>query len=156
MTGMSTERDGQGPRKLPLSATELSGFFECERLTWLNLSVQRGERSLPGRNELERWMLEYRGRRHETRLLEWYRRQGLNVVELSPAPPADAAALERAAQATLAALESGADLVYQGTLQQHVPGRGDWIGRPDFLKKAAGESRLGDFHYEVVDAKLAR
>jgi predicted RecB family nuclease len=136
---------------LPLSATALSGFFECQHLTWLQLGVQRGERQLPGRNELERWLLEYRGRKHELRLLEWYRQQGLKVVELSPAPAGNEQALASAAQATLEALERGADVVYQGTLRH-----GGWTGRPDFLKKAAGASRFGDFHYEVVDAKLAR
>jgi uncharacterized protein len=137
--------------KLPLSATELSGFSECQHLTWLNAGVARGERQLPGRNELERWMLEHRGRAHEARLLEWYRRQGKRVVELSPAPLRDEAALARAAEATWAALEQGAEIVYQGTLRHE-----GWTGRPDFLLQVPGRSRLGDFHYEVVDAKLAR
>jgi predicted RecB family nuclease len=152
MLGMSSgSRSGAGKRRLPLSATELSGFFECEHSTWLNLGVLRGERERPGRNELERWMLEYRGRAHEQRLLDAYRRQGLQILELSPAPPSDEAALARAAAETLAGLEGGVDLVYQGTLRH-----GDWSGRPDFLKKVSGQSRFGDFHYEVVDAKLAR
>src|SRR5262245_54794271 len=76
--GMSSASSFSTPkRRLPLSATELSGFFECEHSTWLNLSVLRGERERPGQNELERWMLEYRGRAHEARLLAWYREQGL-------------------------------------------------------------------------------
>lgn len=138
-------------QRRPLSATELSGFFECRRLTWLNASAARGERQIPGRNELERWMLEYRGHKHEAKLLAWYRSQGLQIVELSPAPTSSEGALAQAAEATLQALRSGADLVYQGTLRL-----GDWVGRPDFLRKTPGKSELGDFHYEVVDAKLAR
>jgi len=152
MVRVSTGSDSSdGRRRLPFSATELSGFFECQHLTWLQLGVQRGERQLPGRNELERWLLEYRGHKHEARLLDWYRQQGLEVVELSPAPPSNEQALASAVEATRAALERGADVVYQGTLRH-----GDWTGRPDFLKKTPGASRLGDFHYEVVDAKLAR
>jgi uncharacterized protein len=138
-------------KRLPLSASELSGFSECQRLTWLNLGAARGERKLPGRNELERWMLEYRGREHEAKLLDWYRSQGLQIVELSSAPSSNEAALAEAAEATLNALRSGVDLVYQGTLR-----REGWVGRPDFLRKVPGESWLGDFRYEVVDAKLAR
>ena len=63
MLGMSSGSSSSTPfsrtakRRLPLSATELSGFFECEHSTWLNLSVLHGERERPGRNELERWML---------------------------------------------------------------------------------------------------
>ncbi len=137
--------------RLALSASELSSFSECQRLTWLNAGVARGERELPGRNELERWMLEHRGRAHEARLLEWYRRQGKRVVELSPAPARDEAGVARAMEATWAALEGGAEVVYQGTLRHE-----GWTGRPDFLMRVPGGSRLGSFHYEVVDAKLAR
>ncbi|HKO93517.1 MAG TPA: TM0106 family RecB-like putative nuclease, partial [Polyangiaceae bacterium] len=138
-------------RRLPLSATQLSGFFECQHLTWRELAVARGEQRRPGQNELERWMLEYRGHAHEARLLEWYRQQGLEVVELPAVPSGNAEALARAAEATLAALERGADVVYQATLQL-----GAWTGRPDFLTKVPGRGRWGDFHYEVVDAKLAQ
>jgi predicted RecB family nuclease len=141
----------QDQRRLPLSATQLSGFFECQHLTWRELAVARGEQQRPGQNELERWLLEYRGHAHEARLLEWYRQQGLVVLELPGVPPGDAQALERAAEATLAALERGVDVVYQATLRL-----GAWTGRPDFLKKVPGASRWGDFHYEVVDAKLAQ
>src|SRR5689334_16023403 len=123
--GDSGGRDPGTGRRLPLSATELSGFVECQHLTWLNLGAARGERQLAGRNELERWMLEYRGRKHEAKLLDWYRNQGLQIVELSPAPSSSEGALAQAAQATLNALRSGADLVYQGTLRF-----GDWVGRP--------------------------
>ncbi|MEY2936088.1 MAG: hypothetical protein RL033_6837, partial [Pseudomonadota bacterium] len=142
---------GEKAAKLRLSATELSGFSECQHLTWLNAGVARGERELPGRNDLERWMLEHRGHAHEARLLDWYRRQGKQVVELSPAPLRDEAALSRAAEATWAALQQGAEVVYQATLRHE-----GWTGRPDFLLRVPGESRLGSFHYEVVDAKLAR
>jgi uncharacterized protein len=147
----SSGGDSGKAHRRSLSASELSGFFECQRLAWLNSSAARGEREMPGRNELERWMLEYRGHKHEAKLLERYRNQGLEIIELSPAPSSSEGALAQAAAATLQALRSGADLVYQGTLRL-----GDWVGRPDFLKKAPGESALGDFHYEVVDAKLAR
>ncbi len=138
-------------RPLPLSATELSGFSECQRHTWLNLGVARGERERPGQNEIERLLLERRGRAHEARILALFKAQGLEVVELSPAPPRDTAARAQAAAATHAAMSAGADVIYQATLSV-----GDWSGRPDFLKKAPGASLLGDFHYEVVDAKLAR
>jgi predicted RecB family nuclease len=138
-------------RRLPLSATALSAFFECQHHTWLDLGVARNERQRPGQNEIERLLLERRGRAHEARVLRHYQQLGLDVVQLSPAPAGDAAQRDAAAAATLAALHAGADVVYQGTLSD-----GDWTGRPDFLLKAPGPSRFGDHCYEVVDAKLAR
>lgn len=137
--------------RLGLSPSALSSFSECRRHTWLELGVARGERVRPGQNEIERLLLEQRGREHEARVLAMYRSRGLDVVQPSPAPGADPAAKARAAEATLAAMERGADVIYQGTLQA-----GDWLARPDFLLKARLPSRFGAHGYEVVDAKLAR
>jgi predicted RecB family nuclease len=136
---------------LGFSPTALSGFFECQHQTWLELAAARGERQRPGQNEIERLLLEQRGRAHEARVLEHYTRQGLNVVRLSPAPAKDRAGRDAASAATLAAMQAGADIIYQGTLSD-----GEWTGRPDFLKKAPLATVFGDFGYEVVDAKLAR
>lgn len=52
---------------------------------------------------------------------------------------------------TLEAMRTGADVIYQGWLFD-----GTWLGRPDFLKRVERPSDLGDWSYEVVDAKLAR
>jgi predicted RecB family nuclease len=136
---------------LPLSATELSGFSECEHVTWLHLAVARGELSRPGENEIERLLLERRGRAHEAAILAHYKDRGLSVHELSPAPGRDADARARAAAETERAMRAGADVIYQATLSLD-----GWTGRPDFLLKVAGASALGEHHYEVVDAKLAR
>ncbi len=136
---------------LPLSATELSGFSECSHHTWLNLAVARRERERPGENEIERLLLERRGRAHELQILAHYRAAGLSVRELSPAPARDVEARARAAEETLRAMREGAEVIYQATLVA-----GEWTGRPDFLIKVPGASGLGEHHYEVVDAKLAR
>jgi predicted RecB family nuclease len=140
-----------GAGSLPLSATELSGFSECEHHTFLNLAVARGDRKRPGENEIERLLLERRGHAHEARILQHYEALGHEVVKLSPAPPRDVDARARAAEATLAAMRAGASVIYQATLVA-----GDWTGRPDFLLKVPGQTNLGSFGYEVVDAKLAR
>jgi predicted RecB family nuclease len=155
MTAGSLPRPASLPlaaaRSLPLSATELSGFSECVHHTFLNLAVARGERKRPGENEIERLLLERRGHAHEARILQHYEALGHDVVKLSPAPPRDTDARARAAEATLAAMRAGAGVIYQATLVA-----GDWTGRPDFLLKVPGETSLGRFGYEVVDAKLAR
>src|SRR5690606_26941963 len=136
---------------LPLSATELSGFSECEHVTWLHLAVARGELARPGENEIERLLLERRGRAHEAAILAHYKARGLQVCELSPAPARDPDARARAAGETERAMHAGVDVIYQATLTH-----GGWTGRPDFLLKVPGASALGGHHYEVVDAKLAR
>jgi predicted RecB family nuclease len=149
---MTRQSSPSAPRgTLNLSATELSGFSECAHHTWLNLAVARGERRRPGENEIERLLLERRGRAHEARILSFYKARGLSVVELSPAPPRDREALARAAAQTHEAMRGGADVIYQATLLS-----GEWTGRPDFLIKVEGASSLGQHSYEVVDAKLAR
>lgn len=138
-------------RALPLSPSALSAFFECQHHTWQEMAVARGERGRPGENEMERLLLERRGREHEARVLDGYRARGREVVELAPAPLSDDAARARAEEATIAAMERGAEVIYQGVLRG-----GGWSARPDFLVKVALATRFGDHGYEVVDAKLAR
>ena len=54
-------------------------------------------------------------------------------------------------QATLAAMQLGADVVYQAALSL-LP----FTGYADFLVKVEGKSRFGDFYYQVWDTKLAK
>ena len=62
-----------------------------------------------------------------------------------------AARLADQVEATLAAMRAGVDIVYQATLRD-----GELIGHADFLRRVPGASALGDWHYEVLDTKLAR
>ena len=147
-----------------LSATDLSSFFECEHRTTLDLAVLDRRLTRPGTSDLERRILEHRGRKHEARVLQFYKDQGFKVEDLSAAnteqPEDDARErlIEPAAdptRRTLAAMEQGVDVIYQGHLRH-----GNWVGRPDFLVRTEVQSpqtsRFGDHMYEPVDAKLAR
>ena len=51
---------------------------------------------------------------------------------------------------TLAAMRDGAGVICQAVLDD-----GRFGGRADFLLRTVGASDLGDYHYEVVDTKLA-
>ncbi|HWA28539.1 MAG TPA: hypothetical protein VG734_23015 [Lacunisphaera sp.] len=139
--------------QLVLSATDLSSFFECEYRTILDLEVLGGRLERPPQNDLERRILQERGREHEARVLNEFVRQGLGVVNVPEEVAAGTGS--DAGSVTLAAMTRGADLIYQGTLQYD-----GWEGRPDFLQRAACPdgvaSRFGDYLYEPVDAKLAR
>ena len=59
---------------------------------------------------------------------------------------------EAAAQ-TREAMRRGADVIYQGRLEDDD---GRWSGYPDFLLRVDRQSALGGWSYEVLDAKLAR
>jgi len=134
---------------LSFSATEVGNFLACQHLTSLELQVEAGLLERPAQNDIERRLLEKRGIEHEARVLDHYRAQGRQIVVLEPAPGAEGA--RRGAEATLAAMTRGADLIYQGTLL--TPG---WVGRPDFLQKVDGGGGRWAHHYEPVDAKLSR
>lgn len=64
--------------------------------------------------------------------------------------PVEGGTAERA-DATLALMRKGAPLIYQGTLSD-----GDWVGRPDLLRRVPGRSGFGDWSYEAIDIKSAR
>jgi uncharacterized protein len=83
--------------------------------------------------------LEIRGLEHERRVHDWYVSTRRTVETAG------------GVEETESLMRAGADVIYQGALRH-----GDWFGKPDFLVRAPGMSRFGDFHYEAVDAKLAR
>ncbi|MDO8584296.1 MAG: TM0106 family RecB-like putative nuclease [bacterium] len=58
--------------------------------------------------------------------------------------------IEEGFQQTLTLMQSGAPLIYQGWLKD-----GDWVGRPDLLQRAEGESALGSWYYIPIDIKQA-
>jgi predicted RecB family nuclease len=132
------------PTPVTFTATDLSNFLECEHRTVLDRMARAGKLERPGQTELERELLRLRGEAHEEAVLAHYRALGLNVtvIERSGDPAAK----------TLAAMERGDEVIYQGSLTN-----GAWRGRPDFLvKKVSGRETRWPHHYEVADAKLAR
>ena len=134
--------------ELTLSATDLSGFSECEHKTVLELQVALKQLERPGINEIERQMLEKRGLEHEARVLAHLQATHAEVVKIALGLGDEARA--EGARATEAAMARGADVIAQGVLLGER-----WFGRPDFLLKVAQPSRFGAYSYVVVDAKLA-
>jgi uncharacterized protein len=140
--------------QLRLSASDVANFLACQQLTQLELRRARGELSPPQEVDLGFLDLVRRGEEHEREVLDQFRASGLAVTEISE---------DTDGTATLNAIRSGADLIYQGTLTRAGTDSGPaLLGRPDFLVRADlldtpdGQTRPGDAHYEVVDAKLAR
>jgi uncharacterized protein len=135
---------------LIFSATDLVGHLACEHLTQLERKAAHGQIARPSRSDPELDLLTRRGKLHERRYLESLRAASLQITEIK-ADRSSATSLRAAAEATLEAMRSGVDVVYQGVLFD-----GTWVGFADFLTRVERSSTIGPFSYEVADTKLAR
>src|ERR1039457_1733116 len=137
--------------RVRLAARGGGNFLACRRLTQLDLLRAGGELRPPREFDVGFQELVRRGEAHEQGVLERFRADGLDVVEISSA--------QDGALATAEAIRGGVGVIFQGTLTGGGPGA-PLFGRPDFLVRADllpapdGQARPGG--YEVVDAKLAR
>jgi predicted RecB family nuclease len=128
------------------SASDLVGHLDCHHLTVLDAAVAGGALLKPKNWDPVLETLAERGRAHERQYLEKLKEAGLSVVEIQGGGISEPLAAQ-----TLAAMQSGADVIYQGALLQGV-----WSGRADILRRVEVASDLGAWSYEVIDAKLAR
>ena len=139
------------PDGLVLAATDLSNFLACPHRSTLDFAAVLGQIEVPHSllDEHTR-LLRERGAAHERDYVQHLRSGGLAVIEVPQEGTPDSRV-----KATIAALQSGVDVVYQGAFA----GQG-WVGYADILRKAAtptgSPSAFGDFHYEPYDTKLAR
>jgi uncharacterized protein len=146
--------------RLRLSASDVANYLACQHLTRLDLQMAQGTLRPPREFDIGFQDLVRRGEAHERAVLDRFRADGREVVDISETVDADPA------EATAAAIGAGVELIYQGTLtgdSGSEPGQGPaLLGRPDFLVRADllpapdGAGRPAGVHYEVVDAKLAR
>lgn len=129
-----------------LSATAIANFLACQHLTTLDRAEAAREIKKeffpdPGLELLIRLGLE-----HEQAYLKGLREEGFRIIEIpTETSRADAVA------ATIAALHEGVDVVYQPVFVD-----GDSYGRADFVKRVDKPGKLGNWSYEVIEAKLAR
>src|SRR5260221_4731191 len=128
------------------AATDLVNYLGCAHATACDLRHLTSPVELPEDDE-HAALLQEKGLEHERAYLERLRDEGRSVTEI----PSNVA-LGARVTATRAAMQSGADVVYQGALVA-----APWHGFSDFLVRVnAVPSSLGDFAYEVADTKLAR
>jgi uncharacterized protein len=137
------------------SATDLVGYLACEHLTALERAALAGLVARPHRADRELDIIRRRGIEHEQRYLADLREQGMRIVVIERHEGEERGdQVRRQADETLAAMASGADVVYQATFFD-----GRWLGYADFLLKVHDAERpsvFGAWHYEVADTKLAR
>jgi predicted RecB family nuclease len=138
-------------------ATDLSDFSACRHKTVLERDHALGRKTRPGRADPAMKLLQERGMEHEARFLQVLQERHGEVAHRVPvAPPKSADEWQSATAQTLSAMRAGHRILYQAPLAL-----GPWSGFADFLVRRdhdAGEqaSELGDYHYEVVDTKLAQ
>jgi predicted RecB family nuclease len=128
-----------------LSPSALTRFLGCEHRTYLDILERRGELNAERKPPSMELLFE-RGDRHEDAIVQRFIDEGRDLVKLDDE---DASRESRAAR-TLQALRDGREILHQACLL-----RDGWVGYPDFLIKIDTPSALGDWSYEVYDAKLS-
>lgn len=132
-----------------LSASDVVAALACDHVTSLDVgAISSGESTFQRSSSLSD-VLARRGDEHEAQYLAELRSQNLDVVEIDVAG-SSLEALRAAEAATLAAIQSGADVIYQAAFLADSD-EIIWRGHADFLRRCAGSES-----YEVEDAKLAR
>ncbi|MFY9621212.1 MAG: TM0106 family RecB-like putative nuclease [Pyrinomonadaceae bacterium] len=128
------------------SPTSIADFLACQHLTALNRAAAAEQIKRPYFADPGLELLIRLGNAHEQKYLAELAEQGLTIVEI----PTDGSRRDAAA-ATIEAIRSGADVIYQPVFLDD-----QWYGRADFLRRVKKPSGLGPFSYEVVETKLAR
>lgn len=125
------------------SATDLNNHINCKHLTVLNRESVEGLRKRPTYSNRTTDVLRQKGDAFEAAYLQTLISSGLSVVSIDKADP-------NAHAETLAAMERGVDVIYQGRLED-----GQWQGWADFILKVYKPSVNWDWSYEITDTKLS-
>jgi predicted RecB family nuclease len=138
------------------AATDLVAYLACEHLTQLERAALADLVKRPMRDDPELDIIRKRGFQHEKRYLADLQAAGRDTVEIQLDGSIEDRGdqLRAAAAETIAAMASGADVIYQATFFD-----GTWRGHADFLLRVEDPEQAsvwGPYHYEVADTKLAR
>ncbi|SDC77051.1 uncharacterized protein SAMN05660690_2479 [Geodermatophilus telluris] len=135
---------------LVLSPTDLTRHQACAHLTTLDLAVADGRLAplAEGPGDHAELIADL-GTEHELRYLDALEAEGRSIVRIPVR--LDARGRREAEAETLRAMRAGVDVVHQAQFTDGV-----WAGAADFLLKVLTPSALGEWSYEVADAKLAR
>lgn len=127
------------------SASDIANFLECEHLTTLDALhlVSPMQKTEAGEDTV---LIQKKGFKHEAAYFAKLQSEYAHVVNIHDV----ASDLESRVAATIEALKSGADIIFQAAFAKD-----NLIGHADFLKKVALPSKLGDYSYEVMDTKLS-
>ena len=130
--------------RIIFSPSDLTTYWESEYASWMdryNLENPGQVQKDPDDEMMK--VLQEKGFAHEKNILEKMKSDGLSVKIID-----DKA--DNQIEETIKALHEGHDVIFQGKLQDDY-----FMGYSDFLVKVDGHSKLGNYHYEVWDSKLA-
>jgi len=130
--------------KIIYSPSDLTLYLESPFASWMDHFSLIHPEDLK-RDDPDELMsvLQQKGIIHEQQVLNDFIERQLNVVQIKNS--------KHASDDTIAAMQSGADVIYQAALS-----KSPFKGYADFLVKVEGQSRLGDYYYEVWDTKLSK
>ncbi|MEO8418814.1 MAG: TM0106 family RecB-like putative nuclease [Methylophilaceae bacterium] len=126
------------------SASDLTYFAECVHRTWLD-RLHLDSPMEKAKDDEQSKLVQDKGYEHEAEFYSRLQAQHAHCVEINTKLE-----LAKRIAATKQAIEEGAEVIYQATLQ-----RGNLIGHADFLLRS-GQGTDGQWLYEVADTKLAR
>ena len=138
--------------RLSYSPTDLTRFFESEFGSWMEhyyeLHGNKGPLTGVHKNPPDplQGLLAEKGNLHEDNVMSGFA-DPESVVRIERVESEDTADRIRK---TVAAMEAGADLIYQAALTGPA-----FFGYADLLRKVPGKSAFGDHHYEPIDMKIA-
>lgn len=122
------------------SASDLSTHLSCKHATQLNRLAALKEIDRPFRTDPVLDALRKRGLEHEEQYVKHLIAQGKSATDST----------RKTLEETVEAMRAGKDVIVQGHLAS-----GPYMGYPDILIKVPGESKFGDWSYEVQDTKLS-
>ena len=128
------------------SASDLVGFMACTHLTVLDRQLlDAPQERTPDTEEAQ--LIKKAGIAHELRYAQHLQSLHPTFIDISKI----STNFEERLKETQRAMESRAEIIYQGALQA-----GHFIGYADFLRRVPEPSKFGDYSYEVIDTKLVR
>jgi predicted RecB family nuclease len=134
------------------ATTDLTKFVRCDYATFLDRATKSGSikplAMLPHSAMAE--LIAKKGSEHEHRHLDSLKSAGRQIVTIGK-PPWTIDDLQRGEAATVEAMRSGAEFIYQAAFFD-----GRWAGYADLLQRVDRPSANLAWSYEVVDLKLAR
>jgi uncharacterized protein len=131
--------------KVIFSPNDLLTFLGCKFATIQNLEAAKGRLSKPEISE-DTAIIQDAGLKHEKAFLESLQQQGKEITVIP-----SSGSLQKQADLTIQAMQSGAEVIYQAALSSQ-----SWQGYADFLFRVETASKLGEFSYYPLDTKLKK
>lgn len=134
--------------ELVFSPSDLCNFYESRYRSWMDrCNLERPGLLVKDEQSAEMALLSTKGDEHEQAILTAYEQSGCGVVKIERTSK-----FADAVNETRAAIENGAEVIFQGALQH-----GRFAGWSDFLERVPSQSGAGGHPvYRVADTKLAR